>query len=71
MVECRDKATGRVIVPKEYAGKWVAWSTAGDAIVASGETLPAVIRAAKITGEADPSFEKIPPANVRLVGIVR
>jgi hypothetical protein len=60
-----------VIVPKTFSGKWIAWNSTGDAIIASGETLKSVIDAAKNAGEDDPSFEKVPPANVRLVGVVR
>ncbi len=61
----------RVVVPKSFGGKWIAWNAAGDAIIASGETLEAVRNAAQDAGEADPSFEKVPPASVRLVGVVR
>jgi hypothetical protein len=60
-----------VIVPKSLGGKWIAWNSVGDSIIASGETLKGVMDAARATEEVDPSFEKVPPANVRLVGVVR
>jgi hypothetical protein len=71
MINCRDRETGRIIVPRQLAGQWVAWNTAGDAIVASGMSLSEVVQAAKQADAVDPAFEKIPPANARLVGIVR
>lgn len=58
----------RPVVSEEFAGKWVAWSSDGSRIVASGGSLKETVAAAKSAGEADPAFEWIPPANVRLVG---
>jgi hypothetical protein len=61
----------RSIVPKELAGKWIAWSSAGGAIIASGASLTAVMSEAQRLGESNASFEKVPPADARLVGITR
>lgn len=55
-------------VPKEFAGKWIAWDHAITRIVASGESLVEVIRAAKEAGEPDAVFDKVPPPNVLLIG---
>jgi hypothetical protein len=56
------------VVPKEYAGKWIAWDHAMTRIVASGATPAEVLEAAKKTGEANPVLGKSPPANVRMIG---
>lgn len=63
--------TPRSIVPKELAGKWIAWNAVGGAIIANGASLVAVISEAKRLGEPNASFEKVPPADARLVGIAR
>jgi hypothetical protein len=55
-------------VPKEYAGKWIAWDHAMTRIIASGTTLAEVLKAANDVGEPDPVLDKVPPANVRLIG---
>jgi hypothetical protein len=55
-------------VPKEFAGKWIAWNFQRTTIVASGATFAEVRRAAEITGEPNPIFAKAPRANVRFLG---
>jgi len=55
-------------VPIEYAGKWIAWDRSMTRIVASGNSLAEVMDAAKKAGESDPVFDKVPPANVHLIG---
>jgi hypothetical protein len=55
-------------VPKEFAGKWIAWDNSMTRIVASGDTPLEVLEAAKKAGEADPVLGKSPPANVRSIG---
>jgi uncharacterized protein DUF5678 len=55
-------------VPKEYAGKWIAWDAQRTRIVASGATFSEVQRAAEATGESNPIFAKAPRANVRFLG---
>jgi len=58
----------RPTVPKEFAGKWIAWDHAMTRIVASG-TNPREVRDAAIkAGEANPILGKSPPANVRMIG---
>lgn len=55
-------------VPIEYAGKWIAWDRALTRIVASADSLTEVLNAAKKAGEPDPILDKVPPADVRLIG---
>ena len=55
-------------VPKEYAGKWIAWDHDLTRIVACGNSLAEVLESAKSVGELDPVLDKVPPANVRLIG---
>ncbi len=55
-------------VPIEYAGKWIAWNHEMTRIVASANSLMEVLEAAKRAGESDPVLDKVPPANVRLIG---
>jgi hypothetical protein len=59
------------IVPKKYAGQWIAWNRAQTIIVASGRTLDEARRAAEAAGEQNPIFAKAPRANVRFLGGVR
>jgi hypothetical protein len=61
----------RQAVPAELGGKWIAWASNGTRIVASGDTLDECEAAAERAGETDPSFEKAPPADVRIVGVHR
>lgn len=58
-------------VPVELGGKWLAWSADGLRIVAHGDTLDECELAAEKAGEKDPSFERTPRANVRIVGFRR
>lgn len=55
-------------VPREYAGKWIAWNHAVTQIVASGSSPAEVMEAAKKAGEPNPVLDRVPPANVRLIG---
>ena len=55
-------------VPIEYAGKWIAWDHAMTRIIASANSLTEVMGAAKKAGESDPVLDKVPPANVHLIG---
>ncbi len=59
------------VVPKEFSGQWIAWSHDGTRIVATGTTLSEVEKAAKDSGEGQPRFEKVPRANVRIIGAAR
>jgi hypothetical protein len=56
------------IVPKEYAGKWIAWDERQTHIIASGRTYDEAYQAAIATGETNPLLAKAPPADVRFVG---
>ena len=56
------------IVPKEYAGQWIAWNQDRTHIVASGATPREARDAAIKAGELNPILGKSPPANVRMIG---
>jgi hypothetical protein len=58
-------------VPKEFAGRWIAWNRARTAIIASGRTLDEARRAAESAGEPAPILAKAPRADVRFLGGVR
>jgi len=57
-------------VPREYAGKWVAWSADGRRIVAVGDTLKACELAA--AGAGHPAnrvaIDRVPESRQRLTG---
>ncbi len=59
------------IVPREFAGQWIAWNRARTAIVASGRTLEDARCASEAAGEPEPILAKAPRANVRFLGGVR
>lgn len=58
----------RQVVPAELGGRWIAWSADGLRIVADGTTLDECELAAAKAGEQDPSFEKVPRSDVRIIG---
>ncbi|MGD9636076.1 MAG: hypothetical protein AB7U97_22540 [Pirellulales bacterium] len=58
-------------VPREYGGKWIAWNHAGTEILAAADDLATAEAFARKTGECRPRMEKIPRAEVRIVGGVR
>jgi len=60
-----------IVVPIEYAGQWIAWNREKMRIFGSGATLEDAVRAAEEARETQPSFAKVPKANVRFVGIKR
>jgi hypothetical protein len=55
-------------VPREYAGKWIAWDHEMTRIVGAGSTPREARDAANKAGEARPILGKSPPANVRMIG---
>jgi hypothetical protein len=59
----------RPVVPEEFAGKWIAWTSDGSRIVASGDSLKETVAGAQSAGAVDPGFEWIPPANLRLMSV--
>jgi hypothetical protein len=59
------------VVPRKFAGQWIAWNRARTAIVASGRTLEDARRAAEAAGESAPILAKAPRADVRFLGGVR
>ncbi|MGE3240599.1 MAG: DUF5678 domain-containing protein, partial [Pirellulales bacterium] len=54
------------IVPREYAGKWIAWDQGRTQIVACGDTPSEVIDLTNRTGILEPILEKVPRAHFRL-----
>jgi hypothetical protein len=59
------------IVPREFAGLWIAWNKDHTKIVASGPSLEEARQAASAAGEESPIFAKAPHADVRFLGGVR
>jgi hypothetical protein len=55
-------------VPREYAGKWIAWDHDITRIVASGNSLVDVLKSAEEAGEPDPVLDKVPRVDVHLIG---
>ena len=51
------------VVPRKFAGQWIAWNRARTAIVASGRTLDDARRAAEAAGESAPILAKAPRAD--------
>jgi hypothetical protein len=67
----RSARTGKIqVVPREYAGKWLAWSSDGRRIVAIADTFQACERAAAQAGfPADQvAIDRVPTARQRLTG---
>lgn len=57
-----------LVVPKKYAGQWIAWNRTRTQIVGNGANLQEARAAAEAAGEKDPGLEWVPPANRRLIG---
>lgn len=55
-------------VPRELSGKWIAWDSRHDRIIASGDALEEVLAAAERAGETDSVLEKLPRLDVHFVG---
>ena len=57
-------------VPREYAGKWVAWSADGRRIVAVGDTAKACEQAAATAGHPANrvAIDRVPQSRQRLTG---
>jgi hypothetical protein len=55
-------------VPREYAGKWIAWNHSMTQIVGTGDSASDAKDAALKAGEKDPVLAKSPPADVHLIG---
>lgn len=56
------------VVPKEFAGRWIAWDREQTRIVATGRTFAEAKQAADEVGESEPLLAKAPRADVRFVG---
>jgi hypothetical protein len=62
---------GVPVVPREYGGKWIAWNFEGTRILAAADDLTSAENAARNAGEDRPRLEKVPRADVRIVGGAR
>jgi hypothetical protein len=58
------------VVPRDYAGKWVAWSADGRRIVAVSDSFKACEQAAARAGLGvdQVAIERVPPSRHRLTG---
>ncbi|MGC8644345.1 MAG: hypothetical protein ACP5XB_31165 [Isosphaeraceae bacterium] len=63
-------SSGVQVVPREYAGKWIAWSADGRRIIAVGDGFQSCEQAAARAGvPADQiAIERVPEARYRLSG---
>lgn len=57
-----------VVVPRRYAGKWIAWSHDHSRIVASGDTVVEARQKALNQGEVRAWLDKVPEYDVRFGG---
>jgi hypothetical protein len=64
----RRKETEAPIVPRQYAGMWIAWDQRETKILASGKTFAEAQEGARLAGEKHPVFAKVPKFDVRFVG---
>jgi hypothetical protein len=58
-------------VPREFAGRWIAWNSDRTKIVSSGQTLEEARQLAVSSGEFNPILAKAPRADIRFLGGVR
>jgi hypothetical protein len=58
-------------VPIELGGRWIAWTADGLRIVAHADTLDGCELAAEHAGEKEPSFERTPRPDARILGFRR
>ncbi len=56
----QDFALENELIPRDWAGKWVAWSADGLRIVGVGETLEEAERKGIESGEPGPILERAP-----------
>mgnify|MGYP007077424180 CR=1 FL=1 len=59
------------VIPKKYAGKWIAWDHGNKKIVASGKTFKDAHAAALKAGEEKPWLDKVPQPDIKFAGGVR
>lgn len=57
-----------IVVPRRYAGKWIAWSHDHSKIVASADNPTEVRIKAQKAGEPRPWLDRTPDADVRFGG---
>lgn len=59
------------VVPREYSGQWIAWNHDGTKILAASDDMTIAEATARQSGEQRSRLEKVPRADVRIVGGVR
>jgi hypothetical protein len=66
----RDSRSPVEVIPRAYAGKWIAWSEDGRRIIAVGATLKSCEQAAARSGFAPEliAIERVPTSRARLTG---
>lgn len=57
-----------IVVPIEYAGKWIAWNADQTKILSSGETIQDARNKAFQAGEKTPWLDKVPHRKIRFGG---
>lgn len=67
----QSSVRGIPVVPREYGGKWIAWNHDGTRILAAADDLTSAEQAARHAGENRPRLEKVPRADVRIIGGAR
>lgn len=56
------------MMPRQYGGKWVAWTLDGREILGAGDTLAEVQEIGRQKGRAEVAFEWVPPADQPFIG---
>lgn len=58
----------QTVVPREYGGKWVAWTSDHQRIIAVADSPDGAWAAAEQAGVCEPVLLWVPPADERCVG---
>jgi hypothetical protein len=61
----RDRAQEPETIPRELAGRWIAWSANGLRSIGSGKTFQEAVEAASAAGDPDAIFERAPAPFLR------
>ncbi len=56
------------IPPVEYAGKWIAWDSDHNKILAHGDNMSAALVAAEAAGYSNVILQRVPPVDEILIG---
>ena len=61
----RRQAQEPETIPRELAGRWIAWSADGLRIIGSGKTFQEAVEAATAAGDLDAIFERASGVHLR------